>query len=43
MYLKSPFAFLFTLYYNLTPHGLSPFSFFLSPFPSCFPKPFSNK
>ena len=24
MYLKSPFAFLFTLYYNLTPQGLSP-------------------
>ena len=33
MYLKIPFAFLFTLYYNLTPHGLSPFSFLLSHFP----------
>ena len=30
MYLKSPFAFLFTLYYNLTLHGLSPFSYPLS-------------
>ena len=33
MYLISPFDFLFTLYYILTPHGLSPFSFFLSHFP----------
>ena len=33
MYLRSPFAFLFNLYYNLTPHGLSPFSFLLSHFP----------
>ena len=27
----------------ISPHGLSHFSFLISHFPSCFPKPFSNK